>query len=921
MRARSPIKKTSRLSLSALVALSLAACGDGSTFYVDPLVTGTDSVVDQTDTGGSGDSALFTTYTAGKISNFPQTQAAATGAASVTWLIAEIDGSQSSPEMLERIQATSEGFARYVDRQSRGAFTASDIRISPALQITTDGDMPSIEALQELTRAAADTANFQYDDSYVAYLLVSDNLQGIAHSSSTITGDSQSGSVVVSADFEMAHTVREMVHMLSIGSANAMDGGTATFPGEIVSDGDPYFFTGDIGAANDCSSEATPCEITANLSLPHKARAGWLAANEVIVSENTGLEKIFKLYNQDNHDRSETQPLTVYLTGYDPDGLFAVSYLTESQNDSPPLNQTISSTGVMVHYVAYDSPQHSYLVDLTPGSVTSNNEQPDNALYTALYDFGDAAVANGASVSVGGLFTIEVLDTGSTDSEDHWADISISPSTCIYPARNFAQDDFIPDDNSAEGYCDTGYSYDWGIKPTRAGEAALTATSIEYPGLDTIGGSLQLTVDQSANDALGLNRPLTTTYTDGDTLWVSYLLTPQQIGNGHMLIYPGNELEAGIGKQWGEPFAIGNQAASAPIYPVVGESAWLVGKYELVDGPDSISFWVNPVAGTEPTASTTYTTRDDIDIGDVDSISINLNNVGSGQYDIDRVHTGAAFTDISAVLAPARSAPLIALHYDVSPDLDDLQAIAAGADLSSTFNIDPAVVIGSYGISGQFSHGGNDPIALVDLYNSDTNMLGQGANDGETRRIKARQVADAAYGIDGYLDTGNGWEESVNAQAEKFWVSLQAGQVVLIADGGPMDFTANVLARLQSHHGASDDDLKRITVVQHSLGFNVSNTRPENLQSIIDLATYVTIDNGNVGGNGTANLEDSSVNTTTSDFAMWARNNSTQSEAWNSALDDFSAKIDYSDTVEYLYILDIPLDLVSDITTFRQILD
>lgn len=58
-------------------------------------------------------------------------------------------------------------------------------------------------------------------------------------------------------------------------------------------------------------------------------------------------------------------------------------------------------------------------------------------------------------------------------------------------------------------------------------------------------------------------------------------------------------------------------------------------------------------------------------------------------------------------------------------------------------------------------------------------------------------------------------------------------------------------------------------VVQHSLGFNVTNTLPANRTAVADLATYITIDNGNVGGNATANLEDSGTNTTTSAFAQW----------------------------------------------------
>ena len=133
-----------------------------------------------------------------------------------------------------------------------------------------------------------------------------------------------------------------------------------------------------------------------------------------------------------------------------------------------------------------------------------------------------------------------------------------------------------------------------------------------------------------------------------------------------------------------------------------------------------------------------------------------------------------------------------------------------------------------------------------------------------------------------------------------------------------MDFTADVLKRLQSFHGASTEQLKRVMVVQHSLGFNVTKTLPSNRSVVSNLATYVTVDNGNVGGNATADLEDSGINTTSSTFAQWARRGNDKSAAWNSALDDFSAKIDFSDTVEYLYILDVPLSSVSDINSFSS---
>jgi hypothetical protein len=258
---------------------------------------------------------------------------------------------------------------------------------------------------------------------------------------------------------------------------------------------------------------------------------------------------------------------------------------------------------------------------------------------------------------------------------------------------------------------------------------------------------------------------------------------------------------------------------------------------------------------------------------------------------------------------------LVALHYDISPDLDDLQAIAAGANLSDKYGVSPAVVIGAYGLVGL---GGPADSDLKHLYDTATNSLGQGPNIGETRQQKARQVTDAAYGAGNYLDTGDGWTEAVNAQAQKFWTVLKRGYTVSVADGGPMDFTADVLSRLQSFHGASNEQLKRVMVVQHSLGFNVTKTLPSNRSVVSNLATYVTIDNGNIGGNATANLEDSGTNTTSSAFAQWARSGNSKAAAWNSALDDFSAKIDFSDTVEYLYILDIPLSSVSDINSFSS---
>jgi Ca2+-binding RTX toxin-like protein len=267
---------------------------------------------------------------------------------------------------------------------------------------------------------------------------------------------------------------------------------------------------------------------------------------------------------------------------------------------------------------------------------------------------------------------------------------------------------------------------------------------------------------------------------------------------------------------------------------------------------------------------------------------------------------------------PPAPGDLVALHYDVSPDLDDLQAIAAGANLSEWFSITPAVVIGTYGHVGL---GGNKDSDLKHLYEVETNTLGQGPNIGETRRAKGQRVADAAFGPNNYLDTGNGWPQAVNEQAESFWAVLSSGASVYIADGGPMDFTAEVLTRLQSFHGATSVQLKNVFVIQHSLGFNVQRTLVSNRQIVSNLATYITIANGNVGNNATADLADRETNTTTSAFAQWARHNNSHTDAWNEALNRFTTIVDFSDTVEYLHILNVPLAYISNLSTFAGYCD
>ena len=258
---------------------------------------------------------------------------------------------------------------------------------------------------------------------------------------------------------------------------------------------------------------------------------------------------------------------------------------------------------------------------------------------------------------------------------------------------------------------------------------------------------------------------------------------------------------------------------------------------------------------------------------------------------------------------------LIALHYDVSPDLDDLQAIAAGCSLSRCFDIDPCVVIGTYGL--------DDPQRAVQYNDPNSSKLGQttAAFNNVSRRDMAISVANAAYGAGNYLDTGGGnWTNAVNAQADKWKPVIQSGCTVYVAEGGPSDFTSDVLRRLLALGCTSAQIKASVTVIQHAdPGFNANETIPANLNYVENAANYVTIPNGN-NSNANADLEDASVNTTTSSFAVWARN-SECGAAWAAALDRFSSKVDFSDTVEYLHILAVPTGSVNNVDDFCDYVD
>jgi len=221
---------------------------------------------------------------------------------------------------------------------------------------------------------------------------------------------------------------------------------------------------------------------------------------------------------------------------------------------------------------------------------------------------------------------------------------------------------------------------------------------------------------------------------------------------------------------------------------------------------------------------------------------------------------------------------LLVLHYDNCPDRDDGHAIPAGKS-----------IVEKYGINNVLT------------------VNGTCGNSIRNRFVdESQSVMQASWG-NSYLDAHNQRNLSVNTAAIRWASTLSNGAHVWVAEGGQSDFTADVVRKIESNYGSSS--LKRIHIIQHSAGstaYNEKFTDAANLAYLKNRTSYQPVANGNVGGNGTADL-----NAQSSYFVFTARASRFSAE-WNAGFDYLppdcavrkeSCKLDFSDTVEVLYII------------------
>ncbi|UZO79574.1 T9SS type A sorting domain-containing protein [Aquimarina sp. ERC-38] len=570
-------------------------------------------------------------------SDYPLDQTPAIGNKNFTVLIATFGNFPVPETTVERVSAAVDVFNEYASRMSGGKIVVTSL-ISPILNIS-DADSQGADELQtkkRIMRQYAERSGIDVDVTYLGYVIISEDMDkfGGLGSGNGITGEITMGG----NNIWIPGIVHEMMHMFSVGHAHTLDAGTNIFPGEIRGGRDPYHFMGSEGDQKNCPFNTNICEIDANLSLPHKGRFGWIDKDEYIIHKNDNGSKTFKIYNHDNHTRNTKERLGVYLTDYDNEGVFVLSYL-KVKNLSE--RERLGSDGLMIHHVPYRSPAISVLLDLTPNSITSNDERPDDETYTDMHDAGDGTIAEGQSVDISDLYKVEVLKETKEPGENNYSvEFRISPVGCNSVDNKLETEDFVYDKVGNNDPCSSSFSTIWNLNDASRQMVRIDRLNLKSEGIEAEGNSFRiLSANGTAprNPLFSMERPLYRTFSTGETMWLSYLIKANELREGHFRVAPNSNTTLGVGKMLSNTLGI-NEDFDKQRSLSEGETVLIVAKYEINgNGNSNIYLWANPKPklNGEPDQSNAIAKSTGISINEISTLGVEVGS--SGNYNLDRI--------------------------------------------------------------------------------------------------------------------------------------------------------------------------------------------------------------------------------------------------------------------------------------------
>ncbi len=229
-----------------------------------------------------------------------------------------------------------------------------------------------------------------------------------------------------------------------------------------------------------------------------------------------------------------------------------------------------------------------------------------------------------------------------------------------------------------------------------------------------------------------------------------------------------------------------------------------------------------------------------------------------------------------------RQRDLVAIHFDHAPDRDDGHAAVASLMVTQKLGLNVQVVAGTYG-----------------EYSRD-------------RYVPASESLMASVWGSNWLNAHSNREASIGAAVNRWASVLASGGDVWVAEGGPSDFTAEVVRRINVQH-TEFNTRNRIHVIQHS-GWNEDHALASALAYVRNNTRYLQIDDGN-HPNATADLRFESHNNGA--FVSRALSSNYSSE-WGVAFAYLSPseKLDFSDAVELLYIVGIGTNEIANVNQF-----
>lgn len=225
---------------------------------------------------------------------------------------------------------------------------------------------------------------------------------------------------------------------------------------------------------------------------------------------------------------------------------------------------------------------------------------------------------------------------------------------------------------------------------------------------------------------------------------------------------------------------------------------------------------------------------------------------------------------------------LVAIHFDHAPDRDDGHAAVAALMVTRKLGLNVQVVAGTYGEYSRSRYDAESEPLMYTVWGSE------------------------------WLNAHSNWQGSVNDAVNRWSSVLSAGGSVWVAEGGPSDFTADVVTRINQLHSELNTR-NRIHVIQHS-DWNEDHALASKLAYTKANTRYVRVDDGN-DPNATADFR--IENNRSGPFVSRAQS-SRYSAEWTAAFRYLSPseKLDFSDTVELLHIVGIGKSTIADVDQF-----